>query len=281
MLRGMLPGKLSTDMFQSSVTPEDIEKLELAAFGGRITIIDQPGPECDRAIAYLRRQKIIGFDTESRPCFTAQQPKSGVALLQLSGPKEAFLFRIQHLGMDKRLCRILSDERIIKVGAAVHDDVRGLQKYRNFEAKGFVDLQKIVWEYGIRDKSVKKMSAIILGVKISKTQQLSNWEAEELSESQQLYAATDAWICREMYKLLMKSEKRPLTPEEMAPAPPHPKIQEPASVDNAAEKNEEVKKEGGKRESSGKRRHRGGRRKRYYINRRKNRDNGKDNTEKR
>ena len=116
-------------MFQSSVTPEEIEKLELAAFGGKITIIDKPGKEFDRAVAYLRRQKIIGFDTESRPCFTAQQPRSGVALLQLSGPTEAFLFRIQMLGMDKKLCRILADEKIIKVGAAVHDDVRGLQKY--------------------------------------------------------------------------------------------------------------------------------------------------------
>jgi ribonuclease D len=72
----------------------------------------------------------------------------------------------------------------------------------------------MVWEYGIRDKSVKKMTAIILGVKISKAQQLSNWEAEKLSESQQKYAATDAWVCREMYLKLMASEKNPLTPEQ-------------------------------------------------------------------
>lgn len=261
-------------MFQSSVTPEEIEKLELAAFGGKITIIDKPGKEFDRAVAYLRRQKIIGFDTESRPCFTAQQPRSGVALLQLSGPTEAFLFRIQMLGMDKKLCRILADEKIIKVGAAVHDDVRGLQKYCEFEAKNFVDLQKIVWEYGIKDKSVKKMSAIILGVRISKTQQLSNWEAVELSDSQQLYAATDAWICREMYKLLMKSEKHPLIPEEIAP--PHQEAKHPAEE----KKTEEAKQPEKKKTSSRKRRD--WRRKRYYRNRRnKSKDNGKDNTEKR
>lgn len=266
-------------MFQSSVTPEEIERLELAAFGGKITIIDKPGAEFDHAIAYLKRQKIIGFDTESRPCFTAQQPKSGVALLQLSGPKEAFLFRIKMLGMDAKLCGILSDERIVKVGAAVHDDIRGLQKYREFEAKNFVDLQKIVWEYGIRDKSVKKMSAIILGVKISKTQQLSNWEASELSESQQLYAATDAWICREMYNFLMKSEKHPLTPEEMAPAPPHPK--ETAQEEVKKEKKDR-KRDGQEGKKSSGRRRRDWRRKRYYRNRRnKNKDNGKDNTEKR
>ena len=95
----------------------------------------------------------------------------------------------------------------MKVGAAVTDDIRGLQKYRDFSPRSFVDLQRIVGDYGIKDKSVKKMTAIILGFRISKTQQLSNWEAETLSESQIRYAATDAWVCREMYLKLMKSEK--------------------------------------------------------------------------
>ena len=95
--------------------------------------------------------------------------------------------------------------------------MRGLQKITRFSPKGFVDLQSIVWEYGIRDKSVKKMTAIILGVKISKAQQLSNWEAEHLSEGQQRYAATDAWVCREMYMKLRQSPRHPLTPEELHP----------------------------------------------------------------
>ena len=106
--------------------------------------------------------------------------------------------------------KYVADKNIIKVGAAIHDDIRGLQKLNGFEPGGFVDLQKIVWEWGIRDKSVKKMSAIILGFRISKTQQLSNWEAEKLSEQQCRYAATDAWVCREMYLKLRKSEKNPL-----------------------------------------------------------------------
>ena len=112
--------------------------------------------------------------------------------------------------MHRRLCNLLADEKIIKVGAAVHDDIRGLQKYRDFTPSSFVDLQKVVWEWGIRDKAVKKMSAIILGYRISKTQQLSNWEAETLTEAQCKYAATDAWVCREMYIKLMRSEKNPL-----------------------------------------------------------------------
>ncbi len=201
-------------MYIETITPELLDKLDYASFPGKIFVIDSVGAEFNRAIAYLRSQKVIGFDTETRPCFGPNQPRYGVALLQLSGPEKAYLFRIKNLGMHRRLCNLLADKRIIKVGAAIHDDIRGLQKLREFEPAAFVDLQKIVWEYGIKDKSVKKMTAIILGFRISKTQQLSNWEAETLSESQCKYAATDAWVCREMYLKLMKSEKNPLIVEE-------------------------------------------------------------------
>lgn len=201
-------------MYIKSISPEGIEKLEYASFPGKISVIDSVGAEFNRAIVYLRSQKVIGFDTETRPCFGPNQPRYGVSLLQLSGPEKAFLFRVKNMGMHRRLCNLLSDKRIVKVGAAIHDDIRGLQKLKEFTPGNFVDLQKIVWEYGIRDKSVKKMTAIILGFRISKTQQLSNWEAETLSESQCKYAATDAWVCREMYLKLMKSEKNPLVEEE-------------------------------------------------------------------
>lgn len=201
-------------MYIESISPEGIEKLDYASFPGKIFVIDSVGAEFNRAIAYLRSQKVIGFDTETRPCFGPNQPRYGVSLLQLSGPEKAYLFRLKNMGMHRRLCNLLSDKRIIKVGAAIHDDLRGLCKLKEFEPGNFVDLQQIVWEYGIRDKSVKKMTAIILGFRISKSQQLSNWEAETLSESQCKYAATDAWVCREMYLKLMKSEKNPLIIEE-------------------------------------------------------------------
>ena len=195
--------------------------MEMGSFPGEIVVIDHQGLGFFRALDYLKKQKILGFDTESRPNFSPQHHHYGVALLQLSGPDRAYLFRIKKLTMYRRLFKVLADERVVKVGAAVCDDIHGLQRYCDFKPKSFVDLQKIVWEYGIKDKSVKKMAAIILGVRISKTQQLSNWEAETLSEAQKKYAATDAWICREMYVKLLASEKHPLTPEQLAPNPPH------------------------------------------------------------
>ena len=202
-------------MFIESITPKEMEKLEFASFPGKIHVIDSVGADFNRAIAYLRSQKIIGFDTETRPTFSQEQPRYGVALLQLSGPDKAFLFRINKIGMHRRLCNLLASEKVVKVGAAIHDDIRGLQKKHDFVPSEFVDLQKIVREWGIRDKSVKKMAAIILGFRVSKTQQLSNWEAEKLSDSQCRYAATDAWVCREMYLKLLASEKNPLKEDNL------------------------------------------------------------------
>lgn len=193
-------------MFANSISTEEIEKLEKASFNGEIIVIDRPGKELDNAIRYLKNKTLLGFDTESRPCFSPGQPQYGTSLLQLSGAEKAFLFRLKLIGIDRRLASILANPDIIKVGAAVTDDIKGLKKFANFKEAGFVDLQRIVGEYGINDKSVKKMAAIILGVKISKTQQLSNWEAEKLSESQQKYAATDAWVCRAMYQKLLSSK---------------------------------------------------------------------------
>ena len=205
-------------MFQITISPEEIGKLELASFPGEIHVIDTLEEEYGKAISYLKHQKIIGFDTETRPTFSPDQRSNGTALLQLSGAEKAYLFRIKKMGaIPRRLCAILANPNIVKVGAAIHDDVRGLQKFAGFQPQNFIDLQKIAWEYGIRDKSVKKMTAIILGFKISKAQQLSNWEAENLSESQQKYAATDAWVCREMYLRLLRSEKAPHTPRQLHP----------------------------------------------------------------
>ena len=202
-------------MYIESITADQLTALEYASFPGKIQVIDSVGADFNKAITYLRSQKVIGFDTETRPCFGPNQPRYGVSLLQLSGPGKAFLFRVKDMGMHKRLCSLLADEKIVKVGAAIHDDIRGLQKLRDFRPGNFIDLQKIVADYGIRDKSVKKMTAIILGFRISKTQQLSNWEAETLSEPQCKYAATDAWVCREMYLKLMRSEKNPLIEETL------------------------------------------------------------------
>ena len=190
--------------FASSVTVDEIESLEIATFPGEITVV--PTAHCEefeRAIEYLAAQEAIGFDTETKPCFVPKVPRNKMAILQLSGPDKAYIFRLQQVGVPPKLAALLGNPEILKVGAAVHDDIRGLQEYRRFIPKGFVDLQRMAPAYGIVEKSVRKMAAIILKKRVSKSQQLSNWESSHLSEAQLRYAAVDAWICREMYYKLM------------------------------------------------------------------------------
>lgn len=186
--------------FASSVTVDEIEALEIAIFPGEITVVpDSRCKEFDEAIEYLSGQQTIGFDTETKPCFVPKVPRNKMAILQLSGGERAFIFRLQQVGVPPKLAALLGNPKILKVGAAVHDDIRGLQEYRRFIPKGFVDLQRMAPAYGIEEKSVRKMAAIILKKRVSKSQQLSNWESSHLSDAQLRYAAVDAWICREMY----------------------------------------------------------------------------------
>jgi len=194
-------------VFEPTIESDAVAKLPLTLFEGKITVIDDFGPEYDKAIRFLRSHKVIGFDTETRPVFTPHAPQNGVALLQLSTAHHAFLFRIHKIGLEDPLAAILASEKILKIGAAVHDDIRGLQKIFPFQPASFVDLQKMCEDYGIKDKSVKKLTAIVLGKRISKTQQLSNWEAPALSDAQKIYAATDAWICRKIYFEFLKAPK--------------------------------------------------------------------------
>lgn len=191
--------------FAERISVEEIESLELATFDGPIVVVDKINEDFGEAVDYLSVQTILGFDTETKPCFQPNQPRSKMALLQLSGPDKAYLFRLHPLGLPKPILSILSNPNIIKVGAAVNEDIRGLQRYNKFVPKSFVDLQVMAGEYGIMDKSVKKLAAIILGKRVSKTQQLSNWEAPQLSGAQLKYAAIDAWVCREMYIKLKES----------------------------------------------------------------------------
>ena len=183
--------------FAESISVEEIEQLELATFDGPIIVVDKINEDYAEAVDYLNAQSVLGFDTETKPCFQPHQPRNQMALLQLSGPDKAYLFRLHSVGLPKPVAAILANPNIVKVGAAVKDDIRGLQKYLKFTGQ----------DYGIKDKSVKKMAAIIMGVKVSKAQQLSNWEAPVLSGPQLKYAAIDAWICREMY-LKLKSSRQ-------------------------------------------------------------------------
>ncbi len=187
--------------FQANISNEELAALPLAQFPGRITVVDREEMLAE-ACAELMGRRAIGFDTETRPSFTSGI-SNNVALLQLSTPDHCFLFRLCKLRLDKALIRVLESPDVLKIGAAVRDDIKGMQKLRHYRPAGFIDLQSIVENYGIAEKSVRKMAAVTLGIRISKAQRLSNWEASTLTPAQQLYAATDAWVSLEIYRKLL------------------------------------------------------------------------------
>lgn len=195
---------------------QKITELPQVLFPGRIVVVVSEN-EARKAVKYLLSQDVIGLDTETKPLFKAGR-QNEVALLQVSSRDVCFLFRLNYIGMPQCIIQLLSDSTNVKVGLSWHDDLRMLQHRAAFEPGKFVELQDMVQEFGIQDKGLQKLYANIFGEKISKSQRLSNWETDVFTESQKLYAATDAWACVMIYDelLRMKAEGYEL---EVVPEP--------------------------------------------------------------
>lgn len=179
-----------------------IAALPRTLFEGRIIVILTPS-DAKKAVDYLLQQDILGVDTETRPSFKRGQQYK-VALLQVATRDMCFLFRLNHTGLTPDIIRLLEDVKVPKIGLSWHDDLAALHKLDAFEPGLFIDLQHHVKEIGIEDLSLQKLYANIFGEKISKREQLSNWERDVLDDKQKLYAATDAWACIMLYEELQR-----------------------------------------------------------------------------
>jgi ribonuclease D len=182
-----------------------IDKTELAEmpkveFTGAIKIIDTV-EKVDAAIAELSQYSVVGFDTETKPSFK-RGITNKVSLLQLATDEAAYLFRLHLIGITDSIVDFLQNENILKIGISVRDDFQALRKKREIEPKGFVEIQEIAARMGIDDRSLQKIYALLFRERISKSQRLSNWELETLTESQMQYAAIDAWATIKIYKYL-------------------------------------------------------------------------------
>ena len=174
-------------------------------FEGRIEVVFTES-EARKAVDYLLSQPILGIDTETRPTFR-KGPMHQVALLQVSSHEVCFLFRLNQLRLSPSVKRFLEDVTVPKIGLSLNDDLHQLQRLGDFKAGRFVDLQDHVKEIGVEDMSLQKLYANFFGQRISKRQQLTNWEADVLTDKQKLYAATDAWACIMLYEELMRLEQ--------------------------------------------------------------------------
>ena len=179
-----------------------INTLPLVSYPGKVTVVLNES-EADRVVDYLLSSDIMGVDTETRPAFRRGQNHK-VALLQVANREQCFLFRLNHMGLPKSLIRLLSNRDVPMVGLSWHDDLISLHRREEFTPGWFIDIQDIIGNLGVEDKSLQKLYANLFGEKISKRQRLTNWEADILSEKQKEYAAIDAWACINLYDEIMR-----------------------------------------------------------------------------
>ena len=193
------------------ISKDLLQWMPVQAFEGEVIVVDNPEQVPD-AVNYLRTQPMVGVDTESRPSF-----QRGIhyptALVQIASHERCFLFRLTHIGMPQELADFFADPKVCKVGLAFKDDINGLRRRRNFTPANCIDIQKLVPSYGILDLGLQKLFAICFGRKISKAQQLTNWENSHLTPEQARYASTDAWATLLIYEDLLKHEQ--LSTEEV------------------------------------------------------------------
>ena len=191
---------------KNTITKAEIAQMPKVLFDGRIYVIYTES-DTDKAIEYLKKQSVVGVDTETRPSFKRGMTHN-VALLQISTQDTCFLFRLNQIGMPTSLQDFLMNDTL-KVGLSLKDDFMMLRRRKDVhtEEGNWIELQDYVSNFGIEDRSLQKIYANLFGQKISKNQRLSNWEAESLTESQLRYAATDAWACVEIYRCLEEMER--------------------------------------------------------------------------
>ncbi|MBR5440503.1 MAG: 3'-5' exonuclease domain-containing protein 2 [Prevotella sp.] len=183
---------------------QEIAGLPLAEFDGRIVVIFSEG-EAERAVDFLLTQPFLGIDTETRPSFRRGKLNQ-VSLLQVATDEICFLFRLNMMGITPAIVRLLENTEVPMIGLSLKDDIVSLKRRQNFTPGRFIDLQKMVGQLGIEDMSLQKLYANFFGQKISKRQQLTNWDADVLSDRQKRYAATDAWACIQMYREIGRLE---------------------------------------------------------------------------
>ena len=193
-------------IIRKTISKEEIAAMPIGQFSGRVFVVYTES-DADKAVEYLKNQQIVGVDTETRPSFKRGMSHK-VALLQVSTMDTCFLFRLNKIGMPQSLQNFLMGATL-KIGLSLKDDFMMLRRRKDVHAEegNWIELQDYVSRFGIEDRSLQKIFANLFGQKISKSQRLSNWEAETLSESQIKYAATDAWACVKIYNYLVEMEQ--------------------------------------------------------------------------
>ncbi len=189
------------------LTKEEINLLPTILYEGEIMLI-RTNEELQRAISELKKSSFLGFDTETRPKFT-KGAMHLPSLIQLASDKKVYLIQLKHVDFTQELVELLSDEHIYKIGVAIHEDYRNLSRICQLQNNGLIDLAKLANQKGLKAQGLRTICANLLGYKVNKGAQCSNWAADTLSHNQIQYAATDAWLGLLLYNNLIQLEDSP------------------------------------------------------------------------
>jgi len=189
--------------FSKSISKDEIAALPLYGYDGRVVILDDK-KHIAAAFEEIFEETIVGIDSETKPCFKKGQ-YNHTALIQLATAKAVYLVKPQKTGLPNEFVHLLENKKIIKVGIAIAQDLTDLRKFKPFKEKSMIDLNNVCSQLGFQNIGAKNLSGIFLGYRISKSQQTSNWEQDPLTHQQVLYAATDAWICREILSKMLQA----------------------------------------------------------------------------
>jgi len=188
--------------FERRMTKAEINACPIGRWTGPVSVVITLD-DLAAASQKLAGQTLLGFDTETRPAYKKGEVYP-TSLLQLATDDEVFIFQLKHLGLPKQLHEILADPAILKAGVSLEYDIRELKKLSHFEAAGFIDLGDLARDASIKNHGLRGLAAVLLGFRISKGAKTTNWSKDLLTPQQIQYAATDAWVGRELYKALYR-----------------------------------------------------------------------------
>ena len=182
---------------QKEISREALAALPVRRYEGEVHLILSPG-ELEMAMPDLRQERVIGWDTETRPAFRKGESYLP-SLVQMATAARVYLFQLSRMDFSRALTEIFASPAQVKAGVSVKDDLRQLKKVFPFDEKNVVDIGNVAWKNGMEQTGVRNLAGIFLGFRIPKGTKTTNWAAQRLSEQQVIYAATDAWACRELY----------------------------------------------------------------------------------
>jgi ribonuclease D len=180
-----------------SISREAMSELPVCRYEGRVCVVATRSELTD-ALADIQQERVVGFDTETRPAFKKGE-RYDPSLVQVATAAAVYLFQLRRVDVIPGLAQVMANARIVKAGVAVARDVQDLKQVFAFAERSVFDLGVVARRRGLEQTGVRNLAGILLGCRVPKGSRTSNWASSALTPAQISYAATDAWICRELY----------------------------------------------------------------------------------